>query len=522
MILSKQKIRQSSAKGSILVFALIILSLILVSALSMAATTLTQLRATNVTGRSTAAIQNADQGVEIFLQQIFHERSMIEELGDIVGSGALSDLRCESGRIVSKPGVTSPFEIVASRKSSASAPPSAPNVEVTDCNTLLGDIAQFKVIGADGQAARALGVQISDSIDRGLIGYWGFEDNARAQTEFGLASGGSPTVSDGSRLRHNMTLCPVDGDPHGTSIPFARCPQIPDPVTGDINVTPAPSEPIDSIYMDHNGTHLDASNPYPGAFVAGIVDEEKKLNGADTPPQYHSQAIYFNGTSTYLAINDTEDTTPDTDYYRDQNPNAADKPAANFVDPADSKLSPEEAIAISLFVKKDSPGGEGGALVVNGDTSNTTPDYGYSLVIDDSNTVQFRVQGNGGDGTASAPYPAGGGWHHIVVMWDSDSPTGYGLNRPQIYIDGSLRSVGGAPRNNAMRYDATPFTVGGIYNGSDINVFEADAFGSGPLERGFRGAIDELRIYDRALTPKEIMTLCSKAQEPLLSNCNTF
>lgn len=61
----------STAKGSVLVFTLIVLSILLVSSLSVATVALTESRSTAALNRSSVAFQAADAGMEVILQDIY-------------------------------------------------------------------------------------------------------------------------------------------------------------------------------------------------------------------------------------------------------------------------------------------------------------------------------------------------------------------------------------------------------------------------------------------------------------------
>jgi len=85
---------------------------------------------------------------------------------------------------------------------------------------------------------------------------------------------------------------------------------------------------------------------------------------------------------------------------------------------------------------------------------------------------------------------ADGAWHHLAVTWPGTGGTAF------MYLDGvqvgQTTQVSGAPTNNAdpVRIGVTRWNVSGIY-------------------RYFTGGIDEVRIYDRALSGVEIAELAS-------------
>jgi hypothetical protein len=91
-----------------------------------------------------------------------------------------------------------------------------------------------------------------------------------------------------------------------------------------------------------------------------------------------------------------------------------------------------------------------------------------------------------------------GQWTHVVAVREPGSTS--------LYVDGALagsnfptapvRPLGGA---------GTPLLIGGQVNGPEIGARAQDLF---------RGEVDELAIYDRALGPDEIRALASQPSSP--------
>ncbi len=88
---------------------------------------------------------------------------------------------------------------------------------------------------------------------------------------------------------------------------------------------------------------------------------------------------------------------------------------------------------------------------------------------------------------------ADAGWHHLAVRVNSGA-TDY--NSVDIFVDGVQLSVtaGSSHLNDLMQIPDSPFGMGGV---------GYDAF----LQHGFHGLLDDLRIYDNALTNAEIAQL---------------
>jgi len=79
-------------------------------------------------------------------------------------------------------------------------------------------------------------------------------------------------------------------------------------------------------------------------------------------------------------------------------------------------------------------------------------------------------------------------WHNLTVVTEID--------QTRVYVDG-LPSI-------PLKFGSkTPFKVEGLWLGGDQDSVN----GGWETRQQFEGIIDELRIYNRALTPKEIQSL---------------
>ncbi|MCK4886884.1 MAG: hypothetical protein KAS96_05810 [Planctomycetes bacterium] len=96
-------------------------------------------------------------------------------------------------------------------------------------------------------------------------------------------------------------------------------------------------------------------------------------------------------------------------------------------------------------------------------------------------------------GSTGAPYIGAtcfdGQWHYIVSVLDRS------VNRHKIYLDGELTGT-----NYSLTTDSDPM----VTNSDDLAIGANPAAGTSYY---FRGAIDDVRIYDRALTDLEVVTL---------------
>jgi hypothetical protein len=97
---------------------------------------------------------------------------------------------------------------------------------------------------------------------------------------------------------------------------------------------------------------------------------------------------------------------------------------------------------------------------------------------------QLAVWGWAGALLASAPSPSPG-WHNVIYTFDGFTHA--------LILDGATQSTTTEPPQSCLISDAV---VSGYAGGAE----------------NFLGAIDDLRIYDRALTPAEIATLAAGGQ----------
>jgi hypothetical protein len=157
----------------------------------------------------------------------------------------------------------------------------------------------------------------------------------------------------------------------------------------------------------------------------------------------------------------------------------------DYIDLGNSALlRPTNEVTLSLWASADwanltSPG----ALAGNTHTG------GYQLYLNTSaGVVEGRARRGGAYRTATHRLTSlAPGWHHLAVVCDSTATS--------LYVDGTLMAA--VTQSGPIQYSyANNFLVGG----------EA---GSGALPEGdyFAGAIDEVRVYHRALSRTEIAAL---------------
>lgn len=111
--------------------------------------------------------------------------------------------------------------------------------------------------------------------------------------------------------------------------------------------------------------------------------------------------------------------------------------------------------------------------------ANTSAAHNYSIEVSNSNRAEFSI-GNGTAALVVAPTQtiAQGVWTHLALTWDGTTVSGY--------LDGVLRAS--AIQNLTPAGNTSPLWIGQYGGGSDRTV----------------GAIDDVRIYTRALSAAEI------------------
>ncbi len=154
----------------------------------------------------------------------------------------------------------------------------------------------------------------------------------------------------------------------------------------------------------------------------------------------------------------------------------------------DERLHLGDRFALSLWARRtgpfDPPAVIAGKAYGDGDLNS------YEIYIDnpDDQAMAHRVLFNTDSPTvsAAATQTVSVEWTHVAGVREDDMW--------RLYVDGSLVEVEVA--NGDITYDDRPFLIGG-----DTALGELDHF--------FPGEIDEVRLYDRALSPNEVMELAT-------------
>ena len=468
--------RIKKQKGSILVFALVVLSFILIAAFSVAGVTLIERRSADISVNSTTAFQNADKGMEEFLQQLYQDLDQSDSLTDM--ASALSTIyadevyKCEdstNNNVAATIGNTNTRFIISAYEEGVPGPTGSgwtTTKPITDCEEQLANVSRFKVAGNYSNAVRAVFVKLRDSLTRGLLAHWSFEDRAQvARLASDPEDGISQIAQDSSKNAQVLTLCQLEsslndivdesGDTIGKIKTFTGC----------------TDNSADFMIPQKKGSD-DGEDPN-GAWVDGIVYAEVDVDapvGSDA-----KEALYFGGND-YLAMwvkNDCDREPP-----ADNEFNCVDKTKK------EDKLNPTEGIAISLWIKLD--GLNPSKTILSRFASNNK---GYQLNFDATNHICFKLDSQ----TVCSPGNSydDGKWHHVVGRWHKPSS---GTSKFELIVDDEIKDGGNL---SAISVSNQVFYIGATDNTTGF----------------FKGSIDDVRIWDRAITDEEITRLCESAQE---------
>ncbi|MCG8467348.1 MAG: hypothetical protein MJB57_03955 [Gemmatimonadetes bacterium] len=165
---------------------------------------------------------------------------------------------------------------------------------------------------------------------------------------------------------------------------------------------------------------------------------------------------------------------------------------------ATSPLLRSANYSVSLWVKTTQTTAGQVVLFSGQYHQNSASGNGYQLEMNSSGNVgadQFtRPSVNHGGGAASGPVNDGA-WHHVVVSWDGTTT--------RAYIDGVLGGTQTTPCCNG----ANPGPIRWTSPFDDFLMgFTLDIFG-GPISDRYLGFLDDIRVYDRALSESEVASL---------------
>lgn len=150
-----------------------------------------------------------------------------------------------------------------------------------------------------------------------------------------------------------------------------------------------------------------------------------------------------------------------------------------------------EAITLEAWVRRDNTNGDNYILSKNSITGGNFEPYGLRVVGGYAEFYLCRASAPCGTARANTITITRDNWYHIVGTYDNNEQT-TGLAKPamKIYVNGALRATGSA------------WSLMSTNNG----LIRIGRLGSGIINSAvLKGEIDEVRIYDRALTAEEIL-----------------
>ncbi|MDA9775340.1 LamG domain-containing protein [Algibacter sp.] len=199
--------------------------------------------------------------------------------------------------------------------------------------------------------------------------------------------------------------------------------------------------------------------------MSDATDETGSYDGTATNVNFNvagkfGNAGEFNGSSSYISV-----------------PNSAGNNMSTF--------------SVSLWFKISNASALG-TLISNG----LGADNGYYLGVNVGGTIVFLTSdGNSNTATSTSPSTyADGNWHNVVLAYTA---VGVGTSTYNIYVDGNSTPVITGSNGKFTGTSAQPLTIGKLANSSLYY---------------YNGSIDQVRIFNRAITANEVTTLYNEVQ----------
>ena len=151
------------------------------------------------------------------------------------------------------------------------------------------------------------------------------------------------------------------------------------------------------------------------------------------------------------------------------------------------------SFTMAMWLQTTDTGGTGqwwaGHGLVDGECAGTTTDFGTAL-----NGGKFSVGIGAPDTTLTSTVSVNDGkWHHVVATWNSTS------GAMQVYVDGTLNGSAAGP--TGTRAAPPNLRIGSIQTGASGGFF--------------KGALDQVQIYNYVLTSTEVASLYNRTQTQL-------
>lgn len=159
------------------------------------------------------------------------------------------------------------------------------------------------------------------------------------------------------------------------------------------------------------------------------------------------------------------------------------------------------SFTIAFWIKRTSTPGTGQDIIAERGTANYNHKYRITLGNPTSNSPHNYTHCFSSHNNAEFKYPAIGTvtseWEHVTMIYDKD------LSKNFIYIDGNLLASNNLPANTYPQTQ-NPTWIGGI---------DLPTGGNPNIDVPYKGYIDDLGFWSRALSVKEIIDLAN-------ANCN--
>jgi hypothetical protein len=212
------------------------------------------------------------------------------------------------------------------------------------------------------------------------------------------------------------------------------------------------------------------------SFVTNELNVVAKFNFDNTKSSINGSLTFGTGANTFVSG-------------RNSSPNGALQFANNPVSVAIATLPlAKTSRTVSVWAKIDTYVNNYNFIFGYGTAANSS-NYGFAVQKDVSNNYTFHNYAFGDDvSQAAGTFINPTAWHHYVTTFDGASA--------KMYVDGALRTTVAKPNWNTT--SSNFFLGGNSYGGSS-----------------FTGAVDDLIIYDRALTDAEVLNLFSNNTLPV-------
>jgi len=199
--------------------------------------------------------------------------------------------------------------------------------------------------------------------------------------------------------------------------------------------------------------------------MSDATDETGSYDGTPSNVNFNvagkfGNAGEFNGSSSYISV-----------------PNSAGNNMSTF--------------SVSLWFKISNASSLG-TLISNG----LAADNGYYLAVNVGGPIVFLTSdGNSNTATSTSPSTyADGNWHNVVLAYTA---VGVGTSTYNIYVDGNSTPVITGSNGKFTGTSAQPLTIGKL---PDPSIYYLN------------GSIDQVRIFNRAITANEVTTLYNEVQ----------